>query len=151
VPVLSLVRGYELHQRYLGPYSKNSNSQTHAIRYVQRNLLWTHWSMRDDLMSRLSCPILTGATNYPMWKIRIFAKLHRKKVLAYATGRTPQPTTTTPTLQIYTSVTSTMTWEEGNEKAHGLIIEHISNCTVTDKTVHMFQTFYENGSLRHIV
>jgi hypothetical protein len=62
-----------------------------------------------------------------MWKIRIFAKLRREKVLAYATGQTPQPTTTTPTPQIYTSVTSTTTWEEGDEKVHGLIIEHISD------------------------
>jgi transposase InsO family protein len=73
------------------------------------------------------CPTLSGAKDFAIWKVRIFGLLRREKVLGYATGRIIRPSTTTPAPFIYGTATSTSTWDDLDEKAHGIIVEHLSD------------------------
>lgn len=112
--------------------------------------------MTDDQTSKT--PILTGKENFPIWRIRILAKLRKEKVAHCAEkGYTPTPgiavtpaptpsspatptvATTTPTPQATTAATPVPTtvtavnatdreeWETLDQKAWGIIVEHISN------------------------
>ena len=86
------------------------------------------------------CPILVGAENYQIWKLRISAKLRREKVYGVALGTETQPPTTTPTplksasttgrgaTSTISSVTATQDSREIRDgKAHGILIEYISD------------------------
>lgn len=104
-----------------------------------------HWSTSNNV------PILTE-TNYPIWKIRIRAKLQREKVWGTISGDDPDPSTlamskapaafapaapstsaTAPSSTIsfppITSSASSLgdTWQVRNDKALGIIIEYIGN------------------------
>jgi hypothetical protein len=73
------------------------------------------------------CPVLEGTQNFPIWKIRIIAYLRREKVVGYTLGTIPRPTTTTIVPQIYAPATSEASWDEADAKAHGILIDHISD------------------------
>ncbi|KAF9555176.1 hypothetical protein CPC08DRAFT_612866, partial [Agrocybe pediades] len=65
-----------------------------------------------------SCPVLAGPENFQIWQIRILGKLRREKVHDIVTSPTPPPTPQTP---------KTDSWDIHNGKAHGIIVDHISD------------------------
>ena len=83
------------------------------------------------------CPTLTGPNNYEIWKIQITVKLHREKVLGIVLGTDAKPgavpgsTTSATRATISTIVTpdpkDVRKWTERDEKAHGIIQDHISD------------------------
>ncbi|EIW64927.1 uncharacterized protein TRAVEDRAFT_111464, partial [Trametes versicolor FP-101664 SS1] len=70
--------------------------------------------------------VLTGVDNYQMWKIRILAKLRAVGAGRIVTGEETRPLTTT----VYPPAHGTTTveaWDLRAEKAHGILVEHISD------------------------
>lgn len=86
-----------------------------------------------------TCPILTGAANFPLWQIQIIEKLWTKKVYDCVSGADPNPNAvgSNPSASvIYPPVSSaplsTMyhdhePWHVCDGKAHGIITQHLSD------------------------
>ena len=84
-----------------------------------------------------TCPTLTGPNNYEIWKLRITVKLCREKVLGIVLGTDAKPgavpgsSTSATRATVSTIVTpdpeDVRKWTERDEKAHGIIQDHISN------------------------
>ncbi|EGN97340.1 hypothetical protein SERLA73DRAFT_75042 [Serpula lacrymans var. lacrymans S7.3] len=70
-----------------------------------------------------ACPVLTGPNNFQIWKLRIISKLRREKVLRVVTGEELKPSPGKPT----SSEDPEITWILKDEKAHGIIQDHISD------------------------
>lgn len=103
-------------------------------------------------VTRGNCPILVGASNYPIWKIRITETLRKEKVWDVVSGLDPNPDQST-SASTQTSIpsgssasatslpqtsASTATvplsssssrdpWHVRDGKAHGIISEHLSD------------------------
>ncbi|KAG1721386.1 uncharacterized protein EDB91DRAFT_1064415, partial [Suillus paluster] len=74
-----------------------------------------------------ACPVLTGPNNFQIWKLRIYTKLCREKVLRVATGEEPKPS---PASALTTSASAddpVTTWVLRDDKALGIIQGHISD------------------------
>ena len=84
-----------------------------------------------------TCPTLTRPNNYEIWKLWITVKLRREMVLGIVLGTNAKPravpgsTTSTTGATISTIVTldpeDVWKWTEQDEKAHGIIQDHISD------------------------
>ena len=59
---------------------------------------------------------LTGPNNYEIWKVRILAKLHTKKVFDVVSG-----TDIMPVVSTLVTTSDVRAWQERDEKAHGII------------------------------
>lgn len=70
--------------------------------------------------------VLTGVDNYQMWKIRILAKLRAVGAGRIVTGEETRPLTTTVYPQAH-GTTTVEAWDLRAEKAHGILVEHISD------------------------
>ncbi|EGN91659.1 hypothetical protein SERLA73DRAFT_80240, partial [Serpula lacrymans var. lacrymans S7.3] len=70
-----------------------------------------------------ACPVLTGPNNFQIWKLQIISKLHWEKVLRVVTGEELKPSPGKPT----SSEDPEITWILKDEKAHGIIQDHISD------------------------
>ncbi|KIY43750.1 hypothetical protein FISHEDRAFT_29801, partial [Fistulina hepatica ATCC 64428] len=87
-----------------------------------------------------TCPVLTGEGNFTIWKIRIRAKLASAKVAGIAYGTDTRDSITTAvaaaTAAFISTAGSTSTiqptdsWEIRDQKAHGIIVEHLSDSLV---------------------
>ncbi|EGN93382.1 hypothetical protein SERLA73DRAFT_78689 [Serpula lacrymans var. lacrymans S7.3] len=95
-----------------------------------------------------TCPVLTGPNNFQIWKLWIISKLRREKVLRVVTGEELKPSPGKPT----SSEDPEITWILMDEKAHGIIQDHISDALLMrtgdlnsskelfDKLVSLYQT-----------
>ncbi|EGO28660.1 hypothetical protein SERLADRAFT_434574 [Serpula lacrymans var. lacrymans S7.9] len=70
-----------------------------------------------------TCPVLTGPNNFQIWKLKIISKLRQEKVLRVVTGEELKPSPGKPT----SSEDPEITWILKDEKAHGIIQDHISD------------------------
>ncbi|KIY48656.1 hypothetical protein FISHEDRAFT_28510, partial [Fistulina hepatica ATCC 64428] len=86
-----------------------------------------------------SCPVLTGENNFTIWKFRIKAKLASAKVAGVAYGMdTRESITTAVAATAATSISAvgsstiqpTDSWDIRDQKAHGIIVEHLSDSLV---------------------
>ncbi|EGO01330.1 hypothetical protein SERLA73DRAFT_72276 [Serpula lacrymans var. lacrymans S7.3] len=77
-----------------------------------------------------ACPVLTGPNNFQIWKLRIISKLRREKVLQVVTGEELKPSPAKPT----SSEDPEITWILKDEKAHGIIQDHISDALLMRRT-----------------
>ena len=106
----------------------------------------------------VTCPVLTGSANFEIWEFRITSKLCREKVLGAALGTnvllTAQTSSTLSPSTSSTSSTSVSTmapqsltfsassiediqkWMECDEKAHGIIQDHISDALLIKTRSH---------------
>ncbi|KAF8580771.1 hypothetical protein K439DRAFT_1267190, partial [Ramaria rubella] len=74
------------------------------------------------------CPTLIDVTTFQIWKIRITAKLHDKKVWGVVDGT---EVNLGPNVTIYPSYyDGTDTWEICDGKAHSIIIKYMSNSLI---------------------
>ncbi|KIY47113.1 hypothetical protein FISHEDRAFT_7155, partial [Fistulina hepatica ATCC 64428] len=94
--------------------------------------------MAESIQSS-SCPVLTGENNFTIWKIRIRAKLASAKVAGVAYGTdTRESITTAVAAAAATSISTvgsstiqpTDSWDIRDQKAHGIIVEHLSDSLV---------------------
>ncbi|KAJ7584220.1 hypothetical protein C8J56DRAFT_790174, partial [Mycena floridula] len=82
-----------------------------------------------------SCPVLTGATNHQIWKLRIRNKLRRAEVWQIVIGSLPNPAipvTVTDTNGNTTTTMPTITWSKDSwdtldSKAQGIIGDYVSD------------------------
>jgi hypothetical protein len=78
-----------------------------------------------------SCPVLTGVSNYAIWRIRIIGKLGEAKVPGIVEGRVTASTmaTSAATANIYpaATVSSAETFLEKDERAKGILMKYISD------------------------
>ncbi|KAJ7918867.1 hypothetical protein B0H13DRAFT_1573629, partial [Mycena leptocephala] len=72
----------------------------------------------------VTCPVLDGPKTFPIWHIRILGKLRREKVADTLNGK---PTATQVPLPGNATGTHLDTWEIRDAKAHGIIVDHISD------------------------
>ncbi|KAJ7767378.1 hypothetical protein DFH07DRAFT_736702, partial [Mycena maculata] len=70
------------------------------------------------------CPVLDGPKTFQIWNIRIIGKLRREKVADTLKGK---PTALQVPLPGEATGTYADTWEIRDNKAHGIIIDHISD------------------------
>ncbi|KIY48829.1 hypothetical protein FISHEDRAFT_27180, partial [Fistulina hepatica ATCC 64428] len=86
-----------------------------------------------------TCPVLMGEQNFSIWKIRIRAKLASAKVAGVAYGtETRESIATAVAATAATSISaiglSTIqpsdSWDICDQKAHGIIVEHLSDSLV---------------------
>ncbi|KAF8576109.1 hypothetical protein K439DRAFT_1281880, partial [Ramaria rubella] len=74
------------------------------------------------------CPTLTDITVFQIWKIRIMAELHDKKVWGVVNGSEVNPG---PSITIYPSYYhGTDTWEIHDGKAHSIMVKYMSNSLI---------------------
>ncbi|KAF8578053.1 hypothetical protein K439DRAFT_1276579, partial [Ramaria rubella] len=74
------------------------------------------------------CPILMDTTGFQIWKIRMTAELHDKKVWGLVDGTEVNPG---PSVTIYPSYyNGTNSWEIRDGKAHSTIVKHLSNTLI---------------------
>jgi len=66
--------------------------------------------------------ILTGPETFPLWKVKVTQRLRSGKVYGVITGTDTQPTPRTSVTHL-----AIRDWQECDEKAHGIIQEHLSN------------------------
>ncbi|KAI0740361.1 hypothetical protein C8Q76DRAFT_607912, partial [Earliella scabrosa] len=84
--------------------------------------------MADSSDKSVNCPVLTGADNFQIWKIRIRAALQRAGVYGIVTGSEPAPSTSTTIYPSTSGVPSDIAqWNVRAEKALGIIVDHISD------------------------
>ncbi|KAJ7499310.1 hypothetical protein FB451DRAFT_1347585 [Mycena latifolia] len=72
----------------------------------------------------VTCPVLDGPKTFQIWNIRIVGKLRREKVADTLKGK---PTALQVPLPGDATGTHLDTWEIRDAKAHGIIIDHISD------------------------
>ncbi|KAJ7780801.1 hypothetical protein DFH07DRAFT_682614, partial [Mycena maculata] len=72
----------------------------------------------------VTCPVLDGPKTFHIWNIRIVGKLRREKVADTLQGK---PTATQVPLPGDATGTHLDTWEIRDAKAHGIIVDHISD------------------------
>ncbi|KIY50116.1 hypothetical protein FISHEDRAFT_25212, partial [Fistulina hepatica ATCC 64428] len=86
-----------------------------------------------------TCPVLTGENNFTIWKIRIRAKLASAKVAGVAYGTDTRETITAAVAAAAATSISTFgsstiqptdSWDIRDQKAHGIIVEHLSDSLV---------------------
>ncbi|KIY52032.1 hypothetical protein FISHEDRAFT_36098, partial [Fistulina hepatica ATCC 64428] len=91
--------------------------------------------MAENVQSS-TCPVLAGENNFTIWKIRIKAKLASAKVAGIAYGTDTRESITAAVAAATTSSISaigsstiqpTDSWDIRDQKAHGIIIEHLSD------------------------
>ncbi|KAJ7314677.1 hypothetical protein DFH08DRAFT_1041321 [Mycena albidolilacea] len=73
----------------------------------------------------VTCPVLDGPKTFQIWNIRIVGKLHREQVADTLKGK---PTAAQVPLPGDATGTHLDTWDVRDGKAHGIIIDHISDC-----------------------
>ena len=93
-----------------------------------------------------ACPTLTRPNNYEIWKLRITVKLRREKVLGTVLGTDAKPgalpgSTTSATKTTVTTIVApdpeeVRKWTERDEKAHGIIQDHISDALLIKTQSH---------------
>ncbi|TBU21650.1 hypothetical protein BD311DRAFT_677904, partial [Dichomitus squalens] len=71
-----------------------------------------------------SCPVLTGAENYDIWKLRIRAALQSLGVYGIVTGTDAEPTSMTA---LSSSKDLQLEWQRRKEKASGTLVSHLSD------------------------
>lgn len=79
-----------------------------------------------------SCPILVGPTNFQIWKLHITALLRKEGMLEIVDGAEPCPQ---PNASPPPAASDIKKWKKQDEKAHGIIQEHISDALLL-KTQH---------------
>ncbi|KIY50102.1 hypothetical protein FISHEDRAFT_12562, partial [Fistulina hepatica ATCC 64428] len=86
-----------------------------------------------------ACPVLTGENNFTIWKIRIKAKLASAKVAGIAYGIDTRESITAAVAAATAASISTVglstiqptdSWDIRDQKAHGIIVEHLSDSLV---------------------
>ncbi|KIY49012.1 hypothetical protein FISHEDRAFT_42241, partial [Fistulina hepatica ATCC 64428] len=86
-----------------------------------------------------TCPVLTGENNFTIWKIRIKAKLASAKVAGIAYGVDTRESITAAVAAATAASISTAgssviqptdSWDIRDQKAHGIIVEHLSDSLV---------------------
>ncbi|KAF8578989.1 hypothetical protein K439DRAFT_1360685, partial [Ramaria rubella] len=74
------------------------------------------------------CPVLNDATTFQIWKVRIMAELHDKKVWGLVNGSKVNPG---PSVTIYPSYYQGIdSWEIRDGKVHSTIVKYLSNSLV---------------------
>ncbi|KAF8576110.1 hypothetical protein K439DRAFT_1623112 [Ramaria rubella] len=74
------------------------------------------------------CPILTDATTFQIWKVRVVAELRDKKVWGLVNGSEVDPG---PNVTIYPSYyQGTDSWDIRDGKAHSIIVKQLSNALI---------------------
>ena len=76
-----------------------------------------------------TCPTLTGPNNYKIWKLQITVKLQREKVLGIALGTDSKPGKKSDQEEV-------RKWTECDEKAQGIIQDHISDALLIKTQSH---------------
>ncbi|KIY45118.1 hypothetical protein FISHEDRAFT_29274, partial [Fistulina hepatica ATCC 64428] len=87
-----------------------------------------------------TCPVLTGENNFTIWKIRIRAKLASAKVAGIAYGTDTRDSITAAVAAATaasisaagssSTIQPTDSWDIRDQKAHGIIVEHLSDSLV---------------------
>ncbi|KAJ7439690.1 hypothetical protein B0H11DRAFT_1751732, partial [Mycena galericulata] len=81
-------------------------------------------SSKSSTSDTVTCPVLDGPKTFPIWNIRILGKLRREKVADTLKGK---PAATQVPLPGDATGTYLDSWEIRDAKAHGIIIDHISD------------------------
>ncbi|KAA1478200.1 hypothetical protein DENSPDRAFT_921395, partial [Dentipellis sp. KUC8613] len=76
-----------------------------------------------------TCPVLHSQDDFRLWQVRIKSKLGQEKVLAIVTGEeTASSALAAASVSLYSpSYVSSDTFATQNRKAHGIIVEYISD------------------------